>query len=304
MPVAYRIDSQTIAGLLGGFVNVDLAFATLVGPATMTRLDLRLTDAPSSGTVTVMVNTVSGGGGSDLLSGTILDGTKFISVTGSIAITGTTTLYLRVTAESGNAFGLSASVEISNAEAVTVLLSTLQLVKDSAGITGSTNDAIILRHLEGVSEGMRNWMRHNITSEVITEERHFTSGLNSGIALDKRPIISVQEVRSSGTILATNTYRTEQDSILRKVSGEFRQTWAQGSEIEVDYTAGYAAVPSDIVDACTQEAVRRFLQTKAGKGPGAHVSGLSPESGDSKTLIVDGFMPQTIQAMKPFRRIF
>ncbi len=306
MTISHRIDSQQLSGLLAGFVGVDMAFATILGSFSLTRVDLRLTDAPSGGTVVAMVNTVTGGGGSDLIQGTILDTTTFISTTGAVAVTGTTTLYLRVVSESGDAMGLSASVEISfpDAGVVTILLSTLQNVKDSAGITGSTNDTILQRHLEGVSQGMRNWMQRDITAKVITVERHYPTGLNSGIVLDEGPIISIEAVRSGGTALASTAYRSEPDRILRRVSSTSRIDWTRNTEIEVDYTAGFAAVPADLVDACTQETVRRWFQTVKGAGGGAHVASVTPETGNTETLLTDGFMPQTIQAMQPYRRLF
>lgn len=303
MTISHRVDSQQLSGLLGGFVGVDMAFATILGSFSLTRVDLRLTDAPSGGSVVAMVNTVTGGGGSALIQGEVLDGTSFISTTGAVAVTGTTTLYLRVVSESGDAMGLSASVEISfpDAGVVTILLSTLQNVKDSAGVTDTTNDTIIQRHLEGVSQGMRNWMERDITAQVITVERHFPTGLSSGMILNAGPIISVEAVRSGGSVLDSSTYRSEPDRILRRVSGSSRIKWTRDADIEVDYTAGFAAVPADLVDACTQETVRRWLQTVKGAGSGAHVSSNTPETGDTETLLTDGFLPQTIETMKHYR---
>ena len=305
MAVSHRIESQQISGLLSGFVATDVQFATVSGAFTMSRLDLRLTDAPSGGTVDVMVNTVTGGGGAALLQGTIADGTRFISVTGDIAFSGTTSFYLRVVSESGFAMGLSASVEISTLDGgtVTVLLSTLQNVKDSAAITGSTNDAIIQRHLEGVSKEMQNWMDRQIITTVRTVERHFPVGLGTAIVVDDYPVNSVEEVRQSGSVMDVAGYRVDGGRLLRRVSSGSRRLWEK-SEIEIDYTTGYAAVPADLVDACTQETVRRWRQTIVAGAHGAHVTSISPEAGDGKTFESAGFMPQTIQAMQPYRRRF
>lgn len=270
----------------------------------MTRLDLRLTDAPSGGTVAAMVNTVTGGGGAALLQGTIADGTNYLSVTGDIAFSGTTTFYLRVTAESGSAMGLSASVEISlpDGGSVTVFLSSLQNVKDSAGITGVVNDAILTRHLEGVSAAMQNWMGRKIVSTVRTVERHYPAGLGTAIVLDDGPIISVEAVRKSGSVMTSDLYRNDGGRLLRRVSSDNRILW-ETAEIEVDYTSGYPTVPADLVDACTQETVRRWFQTVKAGGPGAHTTAVTPETGDSETIETDGFLPQTIQAMRPYRRL-
>lgn len=304
MTVSHRIDSSQLSGTLGGFLAIDVAFATISGAFRMTRLDLRVTDAPSGGTVDAMVNTVTGGGGVALLQGTIADGTNYLSVTGDIAFSGTTTFYLRVVSESGAAMGLSASVEISlpDGGTVTVFLSTLQNVKDSAKITGVTNDSIIQRHLEGVSAEMQNWMRRQIVTTVRTVERHYPLGLSTGIVLDDGPIVSVEEVRQSGDVMDVAEYRAEAGRILRRVSSDDRIKW-EAAEIEVDYTSGYASVPADLVDACTQEAVRRWLQTPAAGGLGVHVNAQTPETGDTKTFDIAGFMPQTIQAMRPYRRL-
>ncbi len=304
MTISHRVSSQTLAGLLGGFVNEDVLFATIVGEFRMTRLDLRLTDAPSGGSVAVMVNTVTGGGGSQLLQGTILDGTTFLTVTGDITLGGTTEFYLRITAESGDAMGLSASVELSlpTGGVVTVMLSTVSNVKDSLGVTDALNDTVMLRHLEGVSRGMQEWMGQKIVLTVHTFERHFPTGLNSAIVLKDGPLASIEEIRSNGAILDTANYRLEDGRILRRVSGGVRMNWIQNTEIEVDYTSGFLVVPNDLVDACTQETVRRWLQTVKAGGGGAHVESSSPETGDVEALITDGFMPQTIETMRHYRR--
>jgi hypothetical protein len=293
-----------LAGLVDGFVGVDLPFATIAGVFELTRLDLRVTDAPSGGTVVAMVNTVAGGGGSALLQGTIADGDLLGTVTGSVLITGTTTLYLRVVSADDDAMGLSASVEVSasGADVAFILLSTLQRVKDVLMITDSTNDAALLGHLEGVSAGMQNWMRREIPAESRLVERHLTSGLNSEILTKEWPIISIEAVRNGTTVQATDTYRIEPERIIRRVSSGVSYLWPENAEIEVDYTSGYAAIPPDLVDACAQETARRWLQTVSAGGPGAHVSSLGPSVGDTESVLVDGFMPQTVETMKQYRR--
>jgi hypothetical protein len=304
MTISHRVDSQTLAGLVDGFVGIDLPFATIAGVFELTRLDLRVTDAPSGGTVVAMVNTVAGGGGSDLLQGTIADGDLLGTVTGSVLITGTTTLYLRVVSADDDAMGLSASVEVSasGADVAFILLSTLQRVKDVLQITDSTNDAALLGHLEGVSAGMQSWMQREIPAESRLVERHLTSGLNSEILTNEWPIVSVEEVRNGTTVQATDTYRIESERILRRVSSGVRFDWPENAEIEVDYTSGYASIPPDLVDACAQETARRWLQTVAAGGPGAHVSSLGPSVGDTESVLVDGFLPQTITTMRPYQR--
>lgn len=304
MTISHRVDSQSLAGLLSGFVGVDVPFATISGSFRMTRLDLRVTDAPSGGTVAAMVNTVTGGGGSALLQGTIADGDRHVSVTGDIALSGTTTFYLRITAESGAALGLSASVELSlpDGGTATVFLSTLDNVKHAAKVTGSANDAAIQRHLEGVSKAMQNWMGRQIISTAITAEYHFPTGLNSAILLEDGPVSTLTEVRLSGSILAATGYRLEGARLLRRIAGSARTKWEQ-AEVEVDYTAGYAAVPADLVEACTQEAATRWLRSVASGGPGLHVNAKTPETGDTKTFDTGPFLPQTIAAMSPYRRL-
>jgi len=305
MPVSQRISSQSIGGFLEGFVGIDLPFATVEESLRMTRVDFRVTDAPSGGTVTAMVNTAAGGGGSDLIQGTILDGTRHISVTGDVAITGATTLYLRVVSESGAALGLSASVELSTAAgaAVTVYLSTLENVKASLGITDGTNDSILTRHLEGVSKAMQNWMARDILETTYTDEHHYPTGLNSVLYPNHFPITTLSEIRKGGAAIDASGYRLEGTQGVRRISGTTPLSWEEGQDIALDYTAGWASVPADLVDACTQETARRWLQTLAGHGPGAHVSAQTPETGNTKTYIIDGFLPQTLETMRAYRRL-
>jgi hypothetical protein len=183
-----------------------------------------------------------------------------------------------------------------------VLLSTLEAVKESGKITDVTNDAILTRHLRGVSRAMQNWMGRTFTPTVLTEERHFPTGLNSGIVVNRGPIISVEEIRIAGTVLATTDYRTEGNRMIRRVSGESRIAWARNSEVELDYTAGYALIPADIFDAAAQETLRQWFGSKGSGGPGLHVVNVTPSVGDAKEFSTDEFLPYTIAVMKPYRR--
>jgi len=304
--VSQRITSTTIAGTLGGFVGVDLPFAVVSDSLRITRVDFRVTDAPSGGTVDVMINNTPGGAGTKTVPATIADGTRHASVTADVLLEAGETLYLRVTDESGSAMGLSASVELSllTGQQVTVFLSTLPNVKDSAGISGTGDDLILTRHLEAVSRGMQNYMAREIPKIIYTDERHFPTGLNSALVLSHDPIVSVEGIRVGNVALTSDDWRIEGGRLLRRVSSDLALNWTKGTEVEVDYTAGYENIPSDLVDACTQEVLRRWFQTPKGGGDGAHVVSTTPETGDSTAYTQEEWMPQTLAVMRTYRRMF
>lgn len=61
--MADRVPPPTVAGLLTGFVAVDLFAGYFPAAATLTAFQPAVTDAPSGGTVAVDLRTATGGGG-------------------------------------------------------------------------------------------------------------------------------------------------------------------------------------------------------------------------------------------------
>ena len=102
--MADRVPLPTIPGLFSGFVGVDLFAGFFTTAQTLTEFQPAVTDAPSGGSISVDLRTATGGGGSGL-SAVIPDGQKIPAapVTGSISIAAGTTMWLRFTAESGQA---------------------------------------------------------------------------------------------------------------------------------------------------------------------------------------------------------
>lgn len=298
--VSHRAESSQIAGLLSGFVGIDLPFAVMSESVRLTRADFRVTDPPTGGSVVARL--VAGSGS---LEATIADGQRLVSVTGSVLLGAGDQLALRVVSESGNALGLSVSAELSapDASSISVYLTSLERVKDSFGITQAGSDAVLLRLIQSVSKGMQMWMARSILQTTTVAERHYPTGLSSAIVLNEGPVTAVAEVRTNGAALDSANYRIDGKRLLRRVAGSRRFNWERDAEIEVDYTAGYLSAPLDLVDAATNEVARAWLASIRGGGDGPHVNSTTPETGDTKTLFQGGWLPMTVEIMRPYRRL-
>jgi len=211
-----RIESHAIAGLLTGFVGLTLPFATISSAGRVTRFDLRVSDPPAGGSV--VVELIDAGSGVQLVQGTIGAGVRHVSIPASVDIVGGITLGLRIVSESGGAVGLSGSAEIAETPPtdVTAFLTDLTRVKDSLAIAGLSADAVLTSQIAGVSRGMQRWMGIEVHQTVWTNEPHFPVGLSTGLVLYHGPIVSVEEVRQSGSVLAADQYRAERGRILRR----------------------------------------------------------------------------------------
>lgn len=168
-----RAPIPTIAGLLTGFVGVDVPVAYFANAATLESFYPVVTDAPSGGSVVVALRTATGGGGSGLTA-TIASGARSPATptTGSVAIAAGTTLYLRITSESGAALNLSGSYSVSSASGVTTALTTVDRVKRYLDIAAATWDTLLGEIVLGVSGAATRYIGRAIVETTITGERH------------------------------------------------------------------------------------------------------------------------------------
>ena len=300
-----------IPGLLTGFVGpvIPLQVAYFASANKLTRVSFRVTDAPSTGSVTVELNTASDGSGSSI-SATILDGTTFITATGSVDIAAGGALYMRVTAESGLAMNLSGEYEVERSSGVTTLLTTLALVKLDADIAGTDadRDSVINSMIAGVSKQMQNWMWRNIVQATATGEKLDSIG-GSTIQTRHYPIISISSLTESGTALVEDTgfeiteLDKERGQIERIASGD-PIPWVRGRRVVIaTYVHGYAAVPDDLVIAATALVVVKYFETvqSSKSWRGVMSKGVDPNA--SVPYDKEIWSRETIPAMRPYRRM-
>lgn len=305
--MADRVPLPSIAGLLGDYVGVDLFAAYFATAQTMTDFQPAVTDAPSGGSVSVDIRTATGGGG-DGLSATIDDGENVPDplVTGSVAIPAGTTMWLRITAESGNAQGFYGSFEASFAAGATVALTTQQRVKNFRGIEDATNDSTINEIIQGVSTRMQSHMKRSIIAQLNVAEVHDANGLSDAIVLNDYPVIVPPSVvvRKDGTVVDSTTYIV--DTIVGEIvnaENGASAPWEAGRRFyEVDYTSGYSEVPEDLAWWCTKQVVHEFLQTAEGEGR-LSLRGANVEPGGAGEYMIGQWVPGMLETMAPYRNL-
>lgn len=306
-----RASIPTVPGLLTGFVTpsvIPLTVAYFSDANTLERVSFRVVDPPSDGSVTAELNTESDGSG-DSIAATILDGTDFITNTGTVTIDAGSYLYLRITAENGSAMTLSGEYEITTATGVTVMLTTIAQFHSDAGITttDTLRDQLINNVILGVSKRMQDWMDRPIIQTTATDEKLDSIG-DYRIQTRHYPIISISSLEESGTALVEDTdFEMNEEDLERgqilRISGDNVIAWASGYRvIKLTYIHGYAAVPDSLKRAATAQAVYDWYQTPASTHGwrGLLSKGVDPASaiGFDK----DFWTRETESVMRPYRR--
>jgi len=308
--VSDRVALPPIPGLLQNYVDVDLFAGYFALQQTLAEFQPAVTEAPSGGSVTVELRTATGGGGEGL-SATIPDGatTPAAPVTGSINVPAGTTMYLRITAESGNAMNFYGNYFVDSAAGVASALTTLQRVKDFKGISGSAQDVLINQLIQGVSVAMQTFMRRNILTLAITAEKHDTTGLHDTMILEEYPVIQPPNVvvRYNGTVVDATTYAVDDNSgEVIQVKDGVGTAWTEGRRAyEVDYWAGYSQVPEDLAAIATKQVVHEFLQTESGENR-LGLRGAIIEPGGEAQYMTGPWVPGALQTMTAYRntRVF
>ena len=307
-----RAATPPIPGGLTGFVTpsvVPLTVAYFASANTLERVTFRVTDKPSGGSVTVELNTAADGTG-DGIEAPILDGTAFITRTGSVAIAADSHLYLRVTAESGAAMNLSGEYEVTQSSGVSTMLTSLARVKADLDITtvDATRDALLTQIIQGASVQMQDWMSRPIVETTTTGERLDSDGSDT-VQTRGYPIISVSALTEDDDALVEDTdyemteYDLEAGQIIR-ISGGRPMSWVRGRRVvTLTYTHGYAAVPSSLVDAATALTIVRYFETGKSERGRRGLNSKDVEPGATASYDKDVWDRETIPAMRPYRRL-
>lgn len=294
----------TIAGTLTGFVNVDVPVAYFAQEQTLEAFFPVVTDAPSAGSVTVDLRTATGGGGSGLTA-TIASGNRSpaVAVTGSVAIAAGTTLYLRITAESGSAMNLSGTYSVSSAAGVSTALTSVARVKRYLNITAATWDTLLNEIVQGVSVAAQRYMARNIVQESITAEKQDGCGYHS-IRLDASPISSVTATEDDAVLTASQIEVETDTGVVFRVDGSGHAIpWNKGTRnLSFDYTAGYATVPESIAFAATKQAAHEWRNAAEG-GDRNGVISRNPEIGDGDSYFAGAWLPSVKAVLDAYRRI-
>ncbi len=302
-----RVSLPPIPGLLSSYVDVDLFAGYFALQQTLTEFQPAVVSAPSGGSVSVSLNTAIDGGGNGL-DAVIPDGatTPATPVTGSVDVPAATTMWLRITAQSGSAMNFYGNYHVDAAAGVASALTTLPRIKAFKGISGTTNDVLINQLILGVSVAMQSYMRRNILTVAITAETHDAGGLSDTMILDKYPVLSSPAVviRYNGTVVDTDTYAIDEAAgeAIQAQSG-VGTPWAAGRRAyEADYWAGYEQVPEDLAAIATKQVVHEYLQTKPGEDRLSLRSAVIDAGGDGQYMI-GAWVPGAERAMGFYRNL-
>lgn len=290
----------TLVGTLSpGYVGVDVVVAQLAAASTISRVFLRRTDHTAGDVVTASLRNAAGGGGHGI-DVTLGDGVAYAAATGALEIAAGGLVYLRVTASGASSMNLSGDFELEKAVGVTTWLTNLTRVRQFLAMeSDSSKDAILTNLIAGVSKRGQIVMGRAVVSTALVAELHEGDGASDVIQLREFPVIvpPAVVVRHLGTVVPSTDYQVVADrGWLVKAKSGASSPWPTGRlGIEVDYTAGFADVPEDLVKAATTQVAYEFLQTAHG-GNRLGDRGTILDAGGSASYLVGEWAPGVHEA--------
>lgn len=297
----------TMPGSLTGFEGTIYQVRTFSVANTLTNVTIRVTDAPSGGTVVVRLHDQADGLG-NYLQCTIADGETFATASGSVSI-GAGLWQEIVTGVDDDAMNLSGEYTMGAASGIVDYFTTLAAVKLDADIAGTDadRDTVITSIMAGVTREMQDWMQRDILQGTTTEKID-GSGYDT-ICTTHYPITAITSLTEGGTALVENTDFESVDADLEtgniiRLSGGDPAAWALGRRnIAITYDHGYVTVPESLEQACRAMTVARYFDTvQSGKGwRGLTSKGVDPTTATGYDKEI--WQREVIPAMKPYKRM-
>lgn len=139
-------------------------------------------------------------------------------------------------------------------------LTSLATVKSELGITALTDDTLLTSYIASESDKIANYCNRIFFSEKVTETFYLDSPYgNKFLQLTRNPVTTVHSVADASDTLTTDDYDIDNAyGIIYRVCDGCRIGWGSHSAV-ITYTAGPAAVPASVADACVQMVARRYL---------------------------------------------
>jgi hypothetical protein len=295
----------SLPGSLAPWVDTDHAIAVMGTAGDIVRVHALVTDAPSGDDLTFDLRDAAAGGGNRFATGvTISDGTKSATVTGTLDITASETVYLRLTEDAG-AMNLSGWFEFdADVGGVGTLLTTLSRVKTHKGIAAGTTtfDAQLSQIILGVSTAFEEFCGRTFADTTYTDEVHDGSGFRDAIVLNQRPITTTTTmiVKLDDDAVDATLYGNDADEgIVYLANG----VWSQGRRnLKVTYSAGYTTMPEDLVMAATAQVVHVFNQSSPG-GARLGLDSNADASGGGTSYSPSDFLPEVLRTLRAYQRV-
>lgn len=292
-----RVPTPTLAGDLTPLAGVDYTIATLLATTTLVAASFNVLTAPPSSAATIEIRR----SGVALATVTIAQGQRFGSWSGSVAVTAGDVLELRVTSAGGGASDLSGRLAFG----ADVTLTSVDRVKEYAGIQGTAVDALLLELVTSVSLAIEAWCGRPLILRAYANETHRPNGRSSELLLERYPVVSspAPTFTLDGTALSASDYELDGDAgILRRVSSGVLTRWESGTVLLASYSAGYATIPADLRAAATKQARHELRQSGLG-GDRLGDRSKALEVGGQTTYEPDGLLPSVIQVLELYREV-
>jgi len=171
-------------------------------------------------------------------------------------------------------------------------LCTLPQLKSFIGTTGTHNDDRLELNIEAASTAVINYIGYDPHTQSYTDEKHWGDG-STRVYTKARPITSITALSvDDAAFTAANLINRE-----RYIDTD-GFTIPKASEVLVSYTAGYSAIPYDIVMGCIQIAGYYEMQQDA-----TGLNGLSSRShADTSRTAREGFINEILTTLDEYRR--
>lgn len=301
-----RVPLVTVGGSLSPWIgdSGDFVCALSIGTSyTLKRLFLSVPEALSTGALSASIRSAPSGGGS-AITASIASGQQSGVATGSVSLTGTETLYLRINSAPAEAADLSGWFELEFADSVSVVtaLTNTTRVKRYLNESSSVNDEVLNELILSVSAAMQAWMNRYILQRSITGEKHDGTGRLDVLNLRDYPVIGISSVTVDDEALAGADYEIELNpgQLYYTPDGEYAAWPAGRRNVVVSYSAGYATVPADLEHAATVQVVAQFKRTAHG---GNRLGERQTTIGEAVSqYMVDAWMPEVLEIMRRHQR--
>jgi len=177
-------------------------------------------------------------------------------------------------------------------------LTTLDAVKAWLSLEETTDDALLSSLISATSQYIQSWLNRTFAITQYTERR---DGVPYGdtLVLRNHPVVSVSSVTMDGRVIpASPDYVSNgfwADDVAMYLVG-YRMTKGR-KNVAITYTAGYATVPLDIAQACTELVALRYSE----RGRIGHQS--KTLNGEVVSFMVKDFPPDVQTILNNYREV-
>lgn len=172
-------------------------------------------------------------------------------------------------------------------------LATIDQLKEYLGEASDKDDTLLTRIVAAATDAIENYCNRTFASTLHTNEMYDGTGTKV-LTLRHSPIISVTTLKEAGAIMTTGNDPNGSpapDALIYAEEGELIRPWFYWLPYRrwysVTYTAGYAAIPAAIIQACLDLSALMLREKE-------HI-GLSQKTSGQQIATYRGDIPKQIQ---------